>query len=67
MAGAQRHSSSATGAKGSSRRVVEPPLKVLPISIWSPSAQNTSASPLIRGDVGNDRFEAVIPCHSRLS
>ena len=33
MAGAQRHSSSAAGAKGSSRRAVEPPLKVLPISI----------------------------------
>ena len=36
-AGAQRRSSSTTGAKGSSRRPVEPPLKVLPISIRSPS------------------------------
>ena len=58
MAGAQRRSSSVVGAKGSSRRVVEPPLKVLPISIWSPSAQNTTPSPPIRGDVGNDRFRA---------
>ena len=33
-------------------------MKVLPISIWSPSTQNASPSPLIRGDVGNDRFEA---------
>ena len=33
VAGAQRRSSSAAGAKGSSRSAVEPPLKVLPISI----------------------------------
>ena len=58
MAGAQRCSSSAAGAKGSSRRVAEPPLKVLPISIWSPSAQNVTPSPPIRGNVGNDRFGA---------
>ena len=38
VAGAQRRSSSAARAEGSSRRAVEPPLKVLPISIWSPSA-----------------------------
>ena len=37
VAGAQRCSSSVVGAKGSSRRAAEPPLKVLPISIWSPS------------------------------
>ena len=33
VAGAQRRSSSVVGAKGSSRRAAEPPLKVLPISI----------------------------------
>ena len=33
MAGAQRHSSSTAGAKGSSRKAAELPLKVLPISI----------------------------------
>ena len=38
VAGTQRRSSSAAGAKGSSRKATEPPLKVLPISIWSPSA-----------------------------
>ena len=38
-AGAQRHSSSTSEAKGSSRRAIGPPLKVLPISVWSPSAQ----------------------------
>ena len=58
MAGAQCRSSSAAGAKGSLRSAAEPPLKVLPISIWSPSAQNAMPSPPIRGDVGNDRFGA---------
>ena len=57
MASAQRRSSSAAGVKGSSRKVAEPPLKVLPISIWSPSAQNASPSPPIWGDVEYDRFE----------
>ena len=33
VAGAQRCSSFSTGAKGSSRRAAEPPLKVLPISV----------------------------------
>ena len=56
VAGAQRHSSFATRDKGSSRRATEPPLKVLPISIWSPSAQNATPSPLMRGDAGSDRF-----------
>ena len=58
MVGAQRRSSSTAGAKGSSRKAAEPPLKVLPISIWSPSVQNASLSPPTRGDVGNDHFEA---------
>ena len=55
-AGAQRRSSSTEGAKGSSRGVAEPPLKVLPISVWSPSAQNATPSPPRRGDAGSDRF-----------
>ena len=58
VAGAQHRSSSTVGAKGSSRRAIEPPLKALPIFIWSPSAQNSMPSPPIRGDVGNDRFGA---------
>ena len=57
-AGAQHRSSSAAGAKSSSRRAVEPPLKFLPISVWSPSAQKATPSPPRRGDVGNDRFGA---------
>ena len=57
-AGAQRHSSSTSEAKGSSRRVVGPPLKVLPISVWSPLAQNATPSPPMREDAGDDRFRA---------
>ena len=58
VAGKQRLSSSAAGVKGSSRKVVELPLKFLPISVWSPSAKNASPSPPTRGDAGDDRFEA---------
>ena len=58
MAGAQRRSSFVAGAKGSSRRVVEPLLKVHPISIWSLSVANATPSPPIQGDAGNDRFGA---------
>ena len=58
MAGAQRRSYSAARVKGSLRKAVEPSLKVLPISVWSPSAQNASPPPPTRGDVGDDRFEA---------
>ena len=56
--GAQCHSSSASGANGSSRRAIGPPLKVLPISVWSPSAQNAMPSSLMRGDAGDNRFGA---------
>ena len=38
VASASRCSSSAAGAKGSSKRDTEPPLKFLPISIWNPLA-----------------------------
>ena len=55
----QRRSSSTVGVKGSSRKAVEPPLKVLPISIWSPSVKNASPPSMTRGDMGDDRFEAL--------
>ena len=51
MAGAQRGSSFAAGVKGSLRKAVEPPLKVLLISIF-PSDKGRW------GDVGDDCFEA---------
>ena len=38
VAGAQCHSSSAAGAKGSPRKAAELPLKVLLIFVWGPSA-----------------------------
>ena len=47
VAGTQRCSSSAVGAKGSLRRATEPSLKVL--HIWSPSAQKATPSPPIQG------------------
>ena len=55
--GVQHSLSSATEVKGSSRKAVELPLKVLPISVWSPSTQNASPSPLTRGDAGDVCFE----------
>ena len=59
VASAQRPSSFAAGAKGSSRKAFELPLKVLPISIWSPSTQNASPPPT-RGDARDDRFKAKV-------
>ena len=56
MTGAQQRSSSTVGAKGSSRRATKPPLKVLPISIWSPPAQNSTPSLPMQGDAGSDHF-----------
>ena len=58
MAGVQRRSSSTAGVKGSSRKAAEPPLIVLPISIWRPLAQNTSSRSSKWGDMGDDRFKA---------
>ena len=58
VAGAQLHSSSAAGAKGSSRKAAELPQKVLPFSVWGPLTQNTSPSPPTLGDVRDDRFGA---------
>ena len=52
VAGAQRRSSSTAGAKGSSRRAAEPPLKVLPIFIWTPSVQKRHAFPSDMGRCG---------------
>ena len=57
MAGAQHRSSFTSEVKGSSRKATEPPLKVLLISVWSPSMQNASPPPLTRGDVGDDDAE----------
>ena len=36
----QPHSGSAAKAKGSSGRAAEPPLEVMPVTVWSPPAQS---------------------------
>ena len=51
--------SSTVGAGDSSRRAVEPPLEVLPISVWSPMSQGAEPPPPIPDDVGRGRFGAV--------
>ena len=42
--------------RGSSRRVVEPPFEVMPISVWNPPAKSTEFPPSMPEDVGRDRF-----------
>ena len=44
------------GPKNPSRRTAEPPLEVLPISVWSPSAQNAKLSPTTSEVEGKDCF-----------
>ena len=59
--GASSSPSSAVGVGDSSGRVVEPPLKVLPISVWNPTSWGAEHAPAMPDEVtGNrDRFEAV--------
>ena len=54
----QPHSTSAAKAKDSSKRVVKPPLEVMPISVWSPPAQSTEPPPSIQEDLGRERLGA---------
>ena len=54
----QPRSASPTKAKDSSGRAVEPPLEVMPISVWSPPAQSVEPPPLIVEDLGRERLEA---------
>ena len=44
------------GLKNPSERTVEPPLEVLPISVWSPSTQNAKLPPTTSEDEGRDCF-----------
>ena len=59
--GASPSPSSAVGAGDSSGRVDEPPLEVLPISVWSPTLRGAAPPPTMPDEVtGNrDRFEAA--------
>ena len=48
----------AAKAKDSSGRAAEPPLEVMPISVWSPPAQGAEPPPSIEEDLGRKRPEA---------
>ena len=50
---------STIGAGDSSGRAAEPPLEVLPISVWSPTSQGAEPPPPMPDDVGRGRFGAV--------
>ena len=56
--GAQPRSASTIKAKDSSGKDVEPPLEVMPISVWSPPAQSAEPPPSIAKDLGRKRPEA---------
>ena len=49
---------SAAKAKDSSGRAIEPPLEVMPISIWSPPAQSAEPPPSIPEELGRERLGA---------
>ena len=57
--GASSSPSSAIGAGDSSRRAAEPPLEVLPFSVWSPTSQGAAPPPVMPDEVGKDCFGAV--------
>ena len=52
---------SVVGAGDSSGRAVEPPLEVLPISVWSPTSRGAAPPPMMPDEVTGDRnrFEAA--------
>ena len=53
----QLRSGSAAKAKDSSGKAVAPPLEVMPITVWSPPAQNVEPSPSKAEESGRKRFE----------
>ena len=54
----QPRSASPAKAKDSSGRAAEPPLEVMPISIWSPPAQSAEPPPSIAKDLGRKHPKA---------
>ena len=54
----QPGSASAVKAKDSLGRAAEPPLEVMPISVWSPPAQSPEAPPSVAENLGRERLEA---------
>ena len=59
--------SSTVGTGDSSRRATEPPLEVLPISVWSPMLQGAEPPPPMPDNMGRGRFGAMGDEDSRLS
>ena len=51
-------SASAAKAKDSSGRAAEPPLEVMPISVWSPPAHSAEPPPSIEEDLGRECLKA---------
>ena len=54
--GASSPPSSAIGVGDSSGRAVEPPLEVLPLSVWSPTSQGAAPPPALLNKVRRDRY-----------
>ena len=54
----QPHSASTAKAKDSSGRVVEPPLEVMPISVWSPPARSAEPPSSTSEDLGREHLGA---------
>ena len=53
--GASSSPSSAVGAGDSSERAAEPPLEVLPISVWSPTSRGAAPPPAMPDEVRGNR------------
>ena len=45
-------------AKDASRKAVEPPLEVMPITVWNPPAQSAEPPPSKAKELGRKRFKA---------
>ena len=54
----QLRSGSVAKAKDSLGKAAEPPLKVMPITVWSPPAQSAEPSPSKAEELGRKRFKA---------
>ena len=65
--GASSSPSAAAEAGDSSRGAVEPPLEVLPISVWSPTSRGAAPYPAMSDEVRRDRFGDVGSKDSLLS
>ena len=58
VTGPRRCSSPAAVTRGSSGRAAEPPLEVMPISVWNPPAESSEFPHSMPEDMGRDHFGA---------